>query len=115
MRPDLLGIVRGLSGLGFRAISMTTNGLRLCRLRDDEGNLRPLLRGGASYEALKQRMSEFIYRKPWGAWIAGECHSVAVCDVPDRRVNSGAFSHEFDKGVQRVRSFDPNALQVKRP
>jgi len=80
-RPDLLGIVRGLSGLGFRAISTTTNGLRLCRLRDDEGDLRPLLRGGASYEALKQRMSEWIHRKPWG-------HGLPENVIPLRRVMS---------------------------
>ncbi len=45
---------------------MTTNGLRLCMLCDDKGDLRPLLRGEAAYEAIKQQMSEFIYRKPWG-------------------------------------------------
>src|SRR5512136_2391912 len=32
VRPELLDIVRGISALGFQAISMTTNGLRLGEL-----------------------------------------------------------------------------------
>jgi len=60
---------------------MTTNGLRLCRLRDDEDDLRPLLRGGASYVALKQRMGELIYRKPWG-------HGLPENVIPLQRVMS---------------------------
>jgi hypothetical protein len=55
----------------YLRISLTDHGNLRCvycmpELRDDEGDLRPLLRGGASYEALKQRMSEWIYCKPWG-------------------------------------------------
>ncbi len=48
-------------------VRLTADGkLRLCLLRDDEGDLRTLLRSGASFEALCERMSQLIYRKPWG-------------------------------------------------
>ena len=50
-------------------------------LRDDEGDLRPLLRGGALCAALKQRMSEWIYRKPWG-------HGLPENVIPLQRVMS---------------------------
>jgi cyclic pyranopterin phosphate synthase len=40
-----------------------------------------LLRSGASLEALKQRMSELIYRKPWG-------HGLPENVIPVRRVMS---------------------------
>jgi cyclic pyranopterin phosphate synthase len=63
-------------------VRLTADGkLRLCLLRDDEGDLRPLLRGEASYEALKQQMSEWIYRKPWG-------HGLPENVIPLQRVMS---------------------------
>jgi cyclic pyranopterin phosphate synthase len=63
-------------------VRLTAEGkLRLCLLRDDEGDLRSLLRNGASFEALKQRMSELIFRKPWG-------HGLPENVIPLQRVMS---------------------------
>jgi GTP 3',8-cyclase len=63
-------------------VRLTADGKpRLCLLRDDEGDLRALLRSGASLEALKQRMSELIYRKPWG-------HGLPENVIPLQRVMS---------------------------
>jgi len=63
-------------------VRLTADGkLRLCLLRDDEGDLRGLLRSGASLEELKQRMNELIFRKPWG-------HGLAEDIIPQQRVMS---------------------------
>jgi GTP 3',8-cyclase len=55
--------------------------LRLCLLRDDEGDLRSLLRAGASFEELREQMSGMIFRKPWG-------HGLPEHIIPERRVMS---------------------------
>ena len=63
-------------------VRLTADGkLRLCLLRDDEGDLRSLLRNGASFEALRERMSELIFRKPWG-------HGLPENVIPVQRVMS---------------------------
>ena len=63
-------------------VRLTADGkLRLCLLRDDEGDLRSLLRNGASFEALCERMSELIFRKPWG-------HGLPENVIPMQRVMS---------------------------
>jgi cyclic pyranopterin phosphate synthase len=63
-------------------VRLTAEGkLRLCLLRDDEGDLRGLLRNGASFEALKQRMNDLIFRKPWG-------HGLPENVIPLQRVMS---------------------------
>jgi cyclic pyranopterin phosphate synthase len=63
-------------------VRLTADGkLRLCLLRDDEGDLRSLLRNGASFEALRERMSELIFRKPWG-------HGLPENVIPMQRVMS---------------------------
>jgi cyclic pyranopterin phosphate synthase len=63
-------------------VRLTADGkLRLCLLRDDEGDLRSLLRNGASFEALRERMSALIFRKPWG-------HGLPENVIPMQRVMS---------------------------
>ena len=63
-------------------VRLTADGkLRLCLLRDDEGDLRSLLRNGASFEALRERMRELIFRKPWG-------HGLPDNVIPLQRVMS---------------------------
>ncbi|MDB6093110.1 MAG: moaA [Verrucomicrobia bacterium] len=48
-------------------LRLTAEGvLRLCLLRDNEIDLRPLLRNGADDEALATRIREAVYDKPWG-------------------------------------------------
>ena len=48
-------------------VRLTADGkLRLCLLRDDEGDLLTPLRAGASDEELKTRIGGLIWRKPWG-------------------------------------------------
>ena len=63
-------------------VRLTADGkLRLCLLRDDEGDLRSLLRAGASFEELREQMSGMIFRKPWG-------HGLPEHIIPERRVMS---------------------------
>jgi len=63
-------------------VRLTADGkLRLCLLRDDEGDLRVLLRNGALFEELEQRMRELIFRKPWG-------HGLPENVIPSKRVMS---------------------------
>ncbi|HLF29098.1 MAG TPA: GTP 3',8-cyclase MoaA [Anaerolineae bacterium] len=48
-------------------VRLTADGkLRLCLLRDDEGDLLTPLRAGASDAELKARIRDLIWRKPWG-------------------------------------------------
>ena len=48
-------------------VRLTADGkLRLCLLRDDEGDLLAPLRAGASDEELRKLMAGLIWRKPWG-------------------------------------------------
>ncbi|MFN8595131.1 MAG: GTP 3',8-cyclase MoaA [Anaerolineae bacterium] len=48
-------------------VRLTADGkLRLCLLRDDEGDLLKPLRAGASDEELEQQIRSLVWRKPWG-------------------------------------------------
>jgi len=52
---------------GCNRMRLTSEGkLRLCLLRPDELDLRPLLRAGASDAALRAALREGVWRKPWG-------------------------------------------------
>ncbi len=52
---------------GCNRMRLTSEGkLRLCLLRADELDLRPLLRSGASDAALRAALREGVWRKPWG-------------------------------------------------
>jgi GTP 3',8-cyclase len=52
---------------GCNRMRLTSEGkLRLCLLRADELDLRPLLRSGASDAALRAALREAVWRKPWG-------------------------------------------------
>lgn len=52
-------------------VRLTADGrLRLCLLRDDEGDLRELLRGGATDRELETAIGAAIHRKPWGHDLA---------------------------------------------
>lgn len=52
---------------GCNRMRLTAEGkLRLCLLRPDELDLRPLLRDGASDEAIRAAIREGVWRKPWG-------------------------------------------------
>jgi GTP 3',8-cyclase len=63
-------------------LRLTAEGrLRLCLLRDDEVDLRPMLRGGASYEEIRERFRAAAYRKPWG-------HGLARNVIPRERIMS---------------------------
>jgi cyclic pyranopterin phosphate synthase len=59
-------------------LRLTADGiLRLCLLRDNEADLRPLLRGGASDDELATFMREAVHRKPWGHGLAQDVMSVS--------------------------------------
>lgn len=48
-------------------VRLTADGkLRLCLLRNDEADLRDLMRSGASDETLRAQIQKGIWRKPWG-------------------------------------------------
>lgn len=52
---------------GCNRMRLTAEGkLRLCLLRPDELDLRPLLRAGATDAALRAALRDGIWRKPWG-------------------------------------------------
>ena len=52
---------------GCTRLRLTADGkLRLCLLRDDEGDMMTPLRAGADFETLRQIMADAAYRKPWG-------------------------------------------------
>jgi cyclic pyranopterin phosphate synthase len=52
-------------------VRLTADGrLRLCLLRDDEGDVRELLRGGGTDEELEAAIRAAIHRKPWGHDLA---------------------------------------------
>ena len=52
-------------------VRLTADGkIRLCLLRPDEVDLRELLRGGASDEAVEETLLAGIWRKPWGHGLA---------------------------------------------
>jgi len=63
-------------------IRLTADGhLRLCLLRDDEGDLLTPLRNGATDAQLKRRIEDLIWRKPWG-------HGLPDGVIPIERVMS---------------------------
>ncbi|MGH2592905.1 MAG: GTP 3',8-cyclase MoaA [Anaerolineae bacterium] len=63
-------------------VRLTADGkLRLCLLRDDEGDLLTPMRGGASDTDLKKRIEGLIWRKPWG-------HGLPDGVIPMQRVMS---------------------------
>ena len=52
-------------------VRLTADGrLRLCLLRDDEGDVRELLRSGATDQALEAAIGAAVQRKPWGHDLA---------------------------------------------
>jgi cyclic pyranopterin phosphate synthase len=56
---------------GCNRLRLTADGkLRLCLLRDNEVNLMELLRGGASDEAISDRIRQAVHDKPWGHGLA---------------------------------------------
>jgi len=56
---------------GCNRLRLTADGvLRLCLLRDHEVNLRTLLRGGESDEALAACIRQAVHDKPWGHGLA---------------------------------------------
>ena len=68
--PGTVGFISPVSSpfcAACNRVRLTADGrLRLCLLRDDEGDLRELLRGGASDEDLAAAIGSAVYRKPWG-------------------------------------------------
>ncbi|MCB1069366.1 MAG: GTP 3',8-cyclase MoaA [Verrucomicrobia bacterium] len=56
-------------------VRLTADGkLRLCLLRDDELDVKALMRGGASDAVLKEAIAAAIWRKPWGHGLADQVH-----------------------------------------
>lgn len=63
-------------------VRLTADGkLRLCLLRDDEGDLLTPMRNGASDDQLKQRIRSLVWAKPWG-------HGLPDGVIPLQRVMS---------------------------
>jgi cyclic pyranopterin phosphate synthase len=63
-------------------VRLTADGkLRLCLLRDDEGDLLTPLRNGASDAQLKQKIRSLVWAKPWG-------HGLPQGVIPLQRVMS---------------------------
>ena len=59
-------------------LRLTADGiLRLCLLRDNEADLRPLLRGGASDDEITDFIRRAVHQKPWGHGLAQDVMSVA--------------------------------------
>lgn len=58
-------------------LRLTADGiLRLCLLRDNEADLRPLLRGGASDDELATFIRQAVHQKPWGHGLGQDVMSV---------------------------------------
>ncbi len=72
--PGAIGFISPVSSpfcAACNRVRLTADGrLRLCLLRDDEGDLRELLRGGANDEELEAVIRSAIHRKPWGHDLA---------------------------------------------
>jgi cyclic pyranopterin phosphate synthase len=63
-------------------VRLTADGkLRLCLLRDDEGDLLTPLRNGAGDEQMEKLIRSLVFRKPWG-------HDLADGVIPLQRVMS---------------------------
>jgi cyclic pyranopterin phosphate synthase len=59
-------------------LRLTADGiLRLCLLRDNEADLRPLLRGGASDDEIADFIRRAVQQKPWGHGLAQDVMAVA--------------------------------------
>ena len=59
-------------------LRLTADGiLRLCLLRDNEADLRPLLRGGASDAEITAFIGQAVHLKPWGHGLAQDVMSVS--------------------------------------
>ena len=59
-------------------LRLTADGiLRLCLLRDNEADLRPLLRGGASDGEISTFIQQAVHQKPWGHGLAQDVMSVS--------------------------------------
>ncbi len=59
-------------------LRLTADGiLRLCLLRDNEADLRPLLRGGASDDEITAFIRKAVHVKPWGHGLADQVMSVS--------------------------------------
>ena len=59
-------------------LRLTADGiLRLCLLRDNEADLRPLLRGGADDAAITAFIRKAVHLKPWGHGLADHVMSVS--------------------------------------
>ncbi|HEY4246816.1 MAG TPA: GTP 3',8-cyclase MoaA [Lacunisphaera sp.] len=59
-------------------LRLTADGiLRLCLLRDNEADLRPLLRGGASDDEIAAFIRKAVHVKPWGHGLAQEVMSTS--------------------------------------
>lgn len=74
--PGAIGFISPVSApfcAACNRVRLTADGrLRLCLLRDDEGDLRELLRGGATDAELEAAIGSAIHRKPWGHGLANE-------------------------------------------
>ena len=74
--PGAIGFISPVSSpfcAACNRVRLTADGrLRLCLLRDDEGDVRELLRRGATDEELQVTLRSAIHRKPWGHDLAGD-------------------------------------------
>jgi cyclic pyranopterin phosphate synthase len=74
--PGAIGFISPVSSpfcAACNRVRLTADGrLRLCLLRDDEGDVRELLRRGATDEELQVALRSAIHRKPWGHDLAGD-------------------------------------------
>ncbi len=74
--PGVIGFISPVSTpfcAACNRVRLTADGrLRLCLLRDDEGDVRGLLRRGATDEELEVALRTAIHRKPWGHDLAGD-------------------------------------------
>jgi cyclic pyranopterin phosphate synthase len=75
--PGAVGTVGFISSVtenfcaGCNRMRLTSEGkLRLCLLRADELDLRPLLRAGAGDAEVRAALREGVWRKPWGHGLA---------------------------------------------
>lgn len=79
--PGTIGFISPVSSpfcADCNRVRLTADGrLRLCLLRDDEGDLRELLRGGVSDAVLEERIRSAIHGKPWGHELAKARHPVS--------------------------------------
>ncbi len=82
--PGSIGFISPVSApfcAACNRVRLTADGrLRLCLLREDEGDLRSLLRGAqaVSDDALTDAISRAVHRKPWG-------HGLATNQIPAGR------------------------------